>query len=154
MCWGAVQLPQGERGVSELEVLVGVCKKRGRGRECRMSVGLPEAARFVAPGRQLLRLCHLLASQFPAKHQPESPTPLPPQLMADAPHPKAGTCLCNSTLSFRFGEGEEGGAQLTPICALEWQPPPHFNQAQNVKISPAPPQQPVGLLPPRAPPPV
>lgn len=62
-------------------------------------------------------------------------------------HPKAGTCLCNSTLSFRFGEGEEGGAQLTPICALEWHPPPHFNQAQIVKISPAPPQQPVGLLP-------
>lgn len=62
----------------------GPCVGGGGGAECLWDF-LKRQDLLLRGSSYSFRLCHLLHSQLPAKHHPESPSPPPPQLMAATP---------------------------------------------------------------------
>lgn len=79
--WGAARLRRKSERESELEVrspggrLPGEGPGVGGGRGCSMSVGLPGAARFAAPGRRLLTQA-LPPASLPASSQTQPRVPI------------------------------------------------------------------------------
>lgn len=133
---------------------VGVCQEKvpawagGGGAACLWDF-LGRQDLLLRGGGYSLKLCHLLPSQLPAKHNPESPSPPPPQLMTAAP-PGWNLPLQFSPqpLSFRVGEDREGAPADSTWCTEVAPPlPPHLNQIQNLKVNPAALEELVGLLP-------
>lgn len=137
---------------------VGVCQEKvpawagGGGAECLWDF-LGRQDLLLRGGGYSLELCHLLPSQLPAKHNPESPSPPPPQLMTAAP-PGWNLPLQFSPqpLSFRVREDGEGAPADSSWCTeVASPPPPHLNQIQNLKVNPVAPQAAHGPPPPAPP---
>ena len=96
---------------------------RGRGTGCRVSVGLPEAARFAAPGRRLLTQA-LPPASLPAPSQTQARIPISTPTSANGGcTPKAGTCLRNSALSLS-ASGWKCPADSSSSPKVALQPPP------------------------------
>ena len=96
---------------------------RGRGTGCSTSVGLPEAARFAAPGRRLLTRAVPPAS-LSAPSQTQTRIPISTPISANGGcTPKAGTCLRNSALS---------------LSASGWKCPTDSSSSPKVALQPPP----------------
>lgn len=96
---------------------------RGRGTGCNVSVGLPEAARFAAPGRRLLTQAWPPAS-LPAPSQTQTRIPISTPTSANGGcTPKAGTCLRISAFSLS-ASGWKCPADSSSAPKMAFQPHP------------------------------
>lgn len=117
VCWGAARLRRKSQRESELEVrspggrLPGEGPGVGGGRGCRMSVGLPGAARFAAPGRRLLTQA-LPPASLPASSQTQPRVPISTPTPANdgcTPRLEPASAIQPSASQLQSGRGWGGG---------------------------------------------
>lgn len=95
---------------------------RGRGTGCRVSVGLPEAARFAAPGRRLLTQA-LPPASLPAPSQTQARIPISTPTSANGGcTPRLGPASATQPSASQL---QGGSAQLTPVRHRKWHSSPH-----------------------------
>lgn len=121
---------------NELEMLVGVCARkapRGRRRECRVSVGLPEASRFAAIGEAVTPA--LPPASRPALSQ------TPPGVPNSTPAPANGGCTPRLKPASAIQPSASGWGTVRRgipswLQFVDWSgnSTPYFNQAQNLKV--------------------